>query len=108
MEMRQQMLSRLCLGQQSRLARERRCADEASAWLLLGLYAPRNSMHLPKGGALMRTLMESCWNCGKAVKVPADNNNMYTRICAPCKATLPNETPKFYFTVSKSGKVRDL
>jgi hypothetical protein len=51
---------------------------------------------------------ESCWNCGKAVKVPADNNNIYTRICAPCKSTLPNETPKFYFTVSKSGKVRDL
>lgn len=51
---------------------------------------------------------ESCWNCGKAVKVPADNNNIYTRICTPCKATLPNETPKFYFTVSKSGKVRDL
>jgi len=56
----------------------------------------------------MGTLIESCWNCGKAVKVPADNNNIYTRICAPCKATLPNETPKFYFTVSKSGKVRDL
>jgi hypothetical protein len=25
-----------------------------------------------------------CWNCGKAVKVPQDNNNIYTRICAKC------------------------
>jgi len=84
-----------------------RCADEASAWLLLGLYAPRNSMHLPLGGALMEKTKESCWMCGKTVKVPADNNNIYTRICEPCKATIPDESPKFYFTVTKSGKVRD-
>ena len=25
-----------------------------------------------------------CWNCGKAVKVAADNNNIYTRICTKC------------------------
>tara|TARA_R110000868_G_scaffold365659_1_gene628555 strand:- start:337 stop:444 length:108 start_codon:yes stop_codon:yes gene_type:complete len=25
-----------------------------------------------------------CWNCGKAVRVPADNNNIYTRICGKC------------------------
>ena len=49
-----------------------------------------------------------CWKCSKAVKVPADNNNIYTRICAPCKASIPDESPKFYFTVTKSGKVRDL
>jgi len=29
-------------------------------------------------------IKESCWNCGKAVRVPADNNNIYTRICAKC------------------------
>ena len=27
---------------------------------------------------------ENCWNCGKAVRVPEDNNNIYTRICAKC------------------------
>lgn len=27
---------------------------------------------------------EKCWKCGKSVRVPADNNNIYTRICAKC------------------------
>jgi hypothetical protein len=31
----------------------RRCADEASAWLLLELHAPRDGLHLQKVGALM-------------------------------------------------------
>ena len=31
----------------------RRCADEASSWLLLELHASRDGLHLPKGGALM-------------------------------------------------------
>jgi hypothetical protein len=55
----------------------------------------------------MPKVTEQCWKCSKAVKVPADNNNIYTRICAPCKASIPDESPKFYFTVTKSGKVRD-
>jgi hypothetical protein len=32
----------------------------------------------------VKVVKEKCWNCGKAVKVPADNNNIYTRICNPC------------------------
>lgn len=32
----------------------------------------------------MSRVAEQCWNCGKAVRVPADNNNIYTRICAKC------------------------
>jgi hypothetical protein len=54
-----------------------------------------------------KRITEQCWMCSKPVKVSADNNNIYTRICTPCKATIPNESPKFYFTVTKSGKVRD-
>lgn len=26
----------------------------------------------------------TCWNCGKAVRVAKDNNNIYTRICGKC------------------------
>lgn len=55
----------------------------------------------------MKKIVEQCWMCSKPVKVNADNNNIYTRICKPCAATIPNESPKFYFTVTKSGKVRD-
>jgi len=54
-----------------------------------------------------KRITEQCWMCSKPVKVSADNNNIYTRICTLCKATIPNESPKFYFTVTKSGKVRD-
>jgi len=54
-----------------------------------------------------KRITEQCWMCSKPVKVSADNNNIYTRICKPCAATIPNESPKFYFTVTKSGKVRD-
>jgi endogenous inhibitor of DNA gyrase (YacG/DUF329 family) len=32
----------------------------------------------------MKRITEQCWNCGKAVKVDADSNNIYTRICAKC------------------------
>ena len=49
-----------------------------------------------------------CWKCGKSVRVPADNNNIYTRICKPCKASIPDEAPKFYFRVTKSGRAVDL
>ena len=50
----------------------------------------------------------NCWKCDKAVTVPADNNNIYTRLCKPCKASISNETPKFYFRVTKSGRAVDL
>jgi len=56
---------------------------------------------------MAKMVKADCWKCSKAVKVPADNNNIYTRICKPCKASIPDESPKFYFTVTKSGKVRD-
>ena len=49
-----------------------------------------------------------CWKCGKSVQVPADNNNIYTRICKPCRASIPDEAPKFYFRVTKSGRAVDL
>ena len=32
----------------------------------------------------MSRVAEQCWKCGKSVTVPADNNNIYTRICAKC------------------------
>jgi rRNA maturation protein Nop10 len=36
---------------------------------------------------------DNCWSCGKAVKVPADNNNIYTRICAPCAKAVRSTSP---------------
>lgn len=26
----------------------------------------------------------ACWMCGKPVRVPTDNNNIYTSICGKC------------------------
>jgi len=60
-----------------------------------------------EGGIDMK-VKTNCWRCDKAVTVPSDNNNIYTRICKPCKASIPNETPKFYFRVTKSGRAVDL
>lgn len=56
---------------------------------------------------MSKRVQAECWKCSKKVSVPADNNNIYTRICKPCKATIPDESPKFYFTVTKSGRVVD-
>lgn len=56
----------------------------------------------------MRKMVKAeCWRCSKKVSVPADNNNIYTRICKPCLAAMPDASPKFYFTVTKSGRVVD-
>ncbi len=55
----------------------------------------------------MKKITARCWKCDAAVKVAADNNNIYTRICTPCKATISDASPRYVFTVSKSGKVRD-
>lgn len=40
-----------------------------------------------------KKLAAQCWNCGKAVKVPADNNNIYTRICNPCAKAIASTSP---------------
>ena len=41
----------------------------------------------------MNKVKASCWNCGKAVKVPAENNNIYTRICGKCEKAVRSTSP---------------
>lgn len=40
-----------------------------------------------------KKLTAQCWNCGKVVKVSADNNNIYTRICNPCAKAIAATSP---------------
>jgi hypothetical protein len=31
------------------------------------------------------TKTRRCWNCQKRIEVPADNDNIYTRVCKACE-----------------------